>query len=86
MTGKLFLMKNDTLRNFCILDYVKFPMLLASVPKNAYNVCRNPKLCLFLFYGTVLLVLWSRLPRGVVESLSLDVFKGRVDVALKDLV
>jgi len=29
---------------------------------------------------------WSRLPRAVVESLSLEVFKEHVDVALRDVV
>jgi len=29
---------------------------------------------------------WNRLPRGVVESPSLEVFKKRVDVAVQDMV
>jgi len=33
-----------------------------------------------------LVLQWHRLPREVVESLSLEVFKKRVDVALRDVV
>ena len=33
-----------------------------------------------------MVIQWHRLPREVVESLSLEVFKSRVDVALRDVV
>ena len=57
-------------------------------PKNAYqyrSIIESLRLEKFLFRKIVMMH-WHRLPREVVESLSLEVFKERVDVAFRDMV
>jgi len=47
---------------------------------------KRARLLLLFIYTQIMIRHWNRLPREVVESPSLQVFKKRVDVALRNMV